>query len=51
MGDETWVHHYIPELKRASMMWCNPNMKALGKLAGKVMAIVFWDTKGIILNH
>ncbi len=56
MGGEMWAHHYIPELKQASMMWCDPGMKVLkkaktGKSAGKAIAIVFWDTKGIILNY
>ncbi len=37
-------------------MWCDPGIKApkkakTGKSAGKVMTIVFWDTKEIILNH
>jgi hypothetical protein len=34
-GDETWVHYHIPETKRA----------------GKVMLILFWDQKCIILEH
>ncbi len=55
-GDETGVHHYALESKWTSMTWCDPRTKApkkakTGKLAGKVMAIVFWDAKGIILNH
>ncbi len=38
------------------MTWCNPGMKApkkvkTGKSDGKIMAIVFWDAKGTILNH
>jgi hypothetical protein len=24
-GDETWVHHYQPESKRASMQWKHPS--------------------------
>jgi histone-lysine N-methyltransferase SETMAR len=53
-GDETWVHHYTPELKRASMQWRHPwsprprKFKVV-KSAGKVMATVFWDCKGILL--
>ncbi len=30
-GDEMWVHHYVLESKRASMMWCDSRMKALKK--------------------
>ena len=32
--DETWIHHFTPESKRQS--------------AGTVMALVFWDARGII---
>ena len=45
-GDDTWVHHYEPESKRASMEWLNPSSRKAKKLksllsAGKVMATVF----------
>ena len=49
-GDETWVHNYEFETKRASMKWCYPSsprakkFKSLGS-AGKVMATVFWDVE------
>lgn len=52
--DETWVHHYTPESKRASMEWRkkgeeNP-VKAKTRLsAGKVLATVFWDWRGVLL--
>lgn len=51
--DETWVHHYTPETKEQSKEWRKtgerPPKKAKTVLsAGKVMATVFWDTKGII---
>lgn len=52
--DETWLHHYTPETKVQSKQWIahgeNPPKKAKSvKSAGKVMATIFWDSKGIIL--
>jgi [histone H3]-lysine36 N-dimethyltransferase SETMAR len=51
--DETWVHHYTPESKRASMQWKHVQSPVAKKAkttfsAGKVMATVFWDSKGIL---
>lgn len=51
--DETWIHHYTPEMKIQSAQWVFPNERAPKKAkttqsAGKVMATVFWDSKGII---
>ena len=51
--DETWVHHYTPETKEQSKQWKHrgspPPKKALSvKSAGKVMASIFWDAKGIL---
>lgn len=51
--DETWIHHYIPETKEQSKQWKHsgspPPKKAKTCVsAGKVMASVFWDYKGII---
>jgi [histone H3]-lysine36 N-dimethyltransferase SETMAR len=51
--DETWVHHYTPESKRASMHWKHPRSPVAKKAkttfsAGKVLATVFWDSKGIL---
>lgn len=51
--DETWVHHYTPETKQQSKMWTSPGESAPKKAksvlsAGKVMATVFWDARGII---
>lgn len=45
--DETWVHHYTPESKRASMEWRKQGepgpVKAKSRLsAGKVLATVFF---------
>ncbi|XP_014485164.1 PREDICTED: histone-lysine N-methyltransferase SETMAR-like, partial [Dinoponera quadriceps] len=48
--DETWVHHYTPESKEASMEWRKKSESALIKVktrlsAGKVLATVFLDFK------
>ncbi|UYV67193.1 hypothetical protein LAZ67_4004296 [Cordylochernes scorpioides] len=53
-GDEIWVQHSTPETKRQSMVWKKPEESAPKKAkvtisAGKVMAIVFWDCKGVLL--
>ena len=52
--DETWVHYYEPENKAQSRQWVGPGSPRPKKFktqppAGKVMATVFWDTKGIIM--
>lgn len=52
--DETWVHHYTPESKKQSKQWVEAGGSAPKKAksvpsAGKVMASVFWDAKGILL--
>ena len=52
--DETWVHYYEPENKAQSRQWVGPGFPRLEKFkpqpsAGKVMAAVFWDTKGVIM--
>lgn len=51
--DETWIHHYIPECKEQSKQWIEagksgPKKAKTVKSAGKVMATVFWDARGII---
>ena len=52
--DETWVHLYTPETKRASKKWrckgeeCPVNAKRRLS-AAKVMATVFWEFKGVLL--
>lgn len=53
-GDETWIHNWTPESKRKSMVWKGKDEKAPKKAkvvesAGKVMATVFWDSKGVLL--
>ena len=53
-GDETWLHHWDPDTKKDSMQWKRPGSPPPKKFrtqpsASKVMATVFWDSKGIIL--
>jgi len=52
--DETWIHHYTPESKQQSKQWTEASCSAPKKTrsvpsAGNVMALVFWDAKGIYL--
>ena len=52
--EETWVHYYEPENKAQSLQWVGPGSPRPKKLktqpsAGKVMATVFWDAKGVIM--
>ena len=52
--DETWIHHYTPETKMQSKQWTAKGETAPKKAktvfsAGKVMATVFWDSRGVIL--
>jgi hypothetical protein len=55
-GDESWVHHYQPESKRASMQWKHPsspptkNFKVTPS-AGKFTLTVFWDCQRVLLTH
>jgi hypothetical protein len=56
IGDESWVHHYQPESKLASMQWEHPSSPSTKKFMvtpspGKVMLTVFWDSQGILLAH
>ena len=51
--DETWVHHFTPESKRASKQWKHADSPPPKKFraiasAGKVMASVLWDKRGVI---
>ena len=51
--DECWVHHFEPETKKQSMQWKHPSSPPPKKAkvvssAGKVMASVFWDSKGVV---
>jgi histone-lysine N-methyltransferase SETMAR len=57
-GDESWVRHYQPESKCASVQWKYPSspstkiFKVMSRLsAGKVMLTVFWDSQGVLLAY
>jgi histone-lysine N-methyltransferase SETMAR len=55
-GDESWVYHYQPESKRASMQWTHPSSPSTRKIkvtpsAGTVRLTVFWDSHGVLLAH
>ena len=52
--DDTWVHYYEPENKAQGCQWVGPEsprpkMFKTQPSAGKVMATVFWDAKGVIM--
>ena len=52
--DETRIHYYEPETKAQSHQWVEPGSLKPKKFktqpsAGKVMATVFWDAKGVIM--
>ena len=54
MDETTWVHHFMPESKQQSVQWTEAGYPAPTKAnsvssAGKVLASVFWDAKGILL--
>jgi histone-lysine N-methyltransferase SETMAR len=51
--DETWIHLYIRKSKQQAKQWTEAGCSAPKKmgsvpLAGKVMALVFWDAGGIL---
>jgi len=51
--DETWVHYHTPEFNRQSAEWLKSHESRSKRpkdqrLAGKVMASVFWNAHGII---
>jgi hypothetical protein len=55
-GDESWVHHYQPELQRALMQWKHPSSPSTRKFkvmpsARMAMLTVFLDSQGILLPH
>jgi hypothetical protein len=55
-GNESWVHHYQPESKRALAQCKHPSSFSAKKLkvtpsAGKVMLTIFWDSQGVLLAH
>ena len=53
-GDESWFHHFEPEMKRQSMEWWRLHSPSKMKAktvpsAAKVMGTVFWNAEGLIL--
>jgi hypothetical protein len=52
ISDETWVHYFTPESKRASKQWKHtdspPPKKVTIFSAGMIIATVFWDSKGVL---
>jgi hypothetical protein len=56
-GDESWVHHYQPESKCASIQWKHPSSRSSTKKlkvtpsAGKVMLTVILDSQGVLLAN
>ncbi|KAJ4451550.1 hypothetical protein ANN_03016, partial [Periplaneta americana] len=53
-GDETWISHFTPETKQQSMHWRHSGSPVRTKFiqtlsVQKVMCMVFWDRKGILL--
>jgi histone-lysine N-methyltransferase SETMAR len=52
MGDETWVHYHQPETKKASHTSSpKPKKFRTQPSAGTVMLTLFWDERGVILEH
>jgi histone-lysine N-methyltransferase SETMAR len=55
-GDESYVHFFTPECKRASSEWRHQNSPRMKKVrseasAGKVLFTLVWENKGVILEH
>lgn len=55
-GDESWFHCYEPLSKRNSSQWLatnepRPHKPRLERNCPKLMLVVFWDCKGIILRR
>jgi len=55
-GDETWILYHQPQTKKASKEWrhtSSPKMKKFRTQpsAGKVTLTIFWDERGVILEH
>ncbi|UYV62960.1 hypothetical protein LAZ67_2002627 [Cordylochernes scorpioides] len=53
-GDVTWVHYTTPETKEQSKQWKHTSSPKPPKFkqtlsAGKLIATVFWDRKGLLL--
>jgi hypothetical protein len=55
-GDESWVHHCLPESKHASVQWKHPISPSTKKFkvmssAAKSMFTVLWNSQGVLLAH
>jgi len=55
-GDETLVHYHQPETKKAIKEWRHTSSPKPKKFrtqlsAGKIMLTLFWDERGVILEH
>jgi len=55
-GDETWVHYHQPETKKVGKGWCHTSSPKPIKFrtqpsVGKVMLTLFWEERGVILEH
>ncbi|GFW41436.1 histone-lysine N-methyltransferase SETMAR [Trichonephila clavipes] len=53
-GDETWVHYTTRKQKKQLKQWKHPSSPRAKKFkqilsAGKIMASIFWDRKGVLL--
>ena len=54
-GDKTWVYQYDPETKQQSKQWLprgssGPIKFKSERSVKKVMATVFWDSEGVVLE-
>ena len=52
--DEIWVHNFVAESKMQSKQCKHPGSPPPKKFkrahsAGKVMALIFWDSQGVII--
>jgi hypothetical protein len=55
-GDESCMHYYQPESKRALVQWkhrSSPSTKKFKVMpsAGKVVLTMFWDSQEVLLAH
>jgi len=55
-GNETWVHYHQPETNKARKQRCytsspKPKIIRTQPSAGEVMLTLFWDERGVILEH
>ena len=55
-GDECWLQYYDPLTKQQSSVWKTgedptPVKARVQKSAGKIMAVIFFDSEGILYRH